>query len=89
MKAKGVTDEELTDLVRTMQFSALFNFLNALDNPPGDVSDLPLAKATRWGLFRVDPETGIPIETVGGLYESLLETDPTGREMRPRLLQAK
>ncbi len=84
MKAKGVTDEEITDLVRAMQYSALFNFLVALDNPPGDVVELPLARATRWGLFRIDPDTGAPIEEVGGLYESLLETDPTRREMRPR-----
>jgi hypothetical protein len=37
-----------------------------------------------WGLFRVG-ETGDPIQPrIGGLHESVLETDPTGREKRPR-----
>jgi hypothetical protein len=36
-----------------------------------------------WGLFEVseDGKVGRPIQ---GLHESVLQTDPTGREMRPK-----
>jgi hypothetical protein len=36
-----------------------------------------------WELFEVD-STGKPLHPVDGLHESVLDTDPTGREMRPR-----
>jgi hypothetical protein len=36
-----------------------------------------------WVLAQVD-EDGDLIGPIGGLHESVLETDPTGREMRPR-----
>jgi len=37
-----------------------------------------------WGLFQLDGD-GTPVPPcIGGLHESVLETDPTGREMRPR-----
>jgi hypothetical protein len=36
-----------------------------------------------WALFEVD-DNGRPLREIGMLQESVLETDPTGREMRPR-----
>jgi hypothetical protein len=36
-----------------------------------------------WGLFLIE-ESGVPGARIAGLHESVLETDPTGREMRPR-----
>lgn len=41
----------------------------------------------RWGLFQVDDD-GPPIAPLAGLHESVLETDPTEREMRPRTTEA-
>jgi hypothetical protein len=36
-----------------------------------------------WGFVQFDQD-GLPLGSIGGLYESVLGTDPTGREMRPR-----
>ena len=79
-KAKGVTSEELTDIARCLQAAMLFRLAYLVDGPPdrGPLEDLG------WGLFQVD-ENGKPFgKQIGGLHESVLDTDPTGREMRPR-----
>ena len=76
---RGAKESELTDLVRGMQAALLFDLCYMLEDPDlqGEV------KETCWGLFTVD-EDGAPLEPLRGLHESILETDPTGREMRPR-----
>ena len=78
---KGVSADDITDIVRGMQAQLLFKLCYLLDDP------LFPEKALRdfaWGLFEVDDD-GNPIPPrIGGLYESVLETDPTGREVRPR-----
>jgi len=80
LRARGATDFELTELVRAMQAELLFHIAYIL----GDSSDLePLADEIRWALVQTD-EDDQPIAVVDGLHESVLETDPTGREARPR-----
>lgn len=80
LRAKGATDEELTDLVRAMQAELLFGLCYLLDDP-GEVEEA--VEDIAWALVQIDDE-GTVLETIGGLHESVLETDPTGREMRPR-----
>jgi hypothetical protein len=80
LRARGATNEEVTDLVRGTQAELLFHLCRLLDDP-GDVEDE--ARDAAWVLVRVDDE-GNALGVVGGLHESVLETDPTGREMRPR-----
>ncbi len=80
LRAKGATDEELTDLVRSMQAQLLFSLCYLLEDP-GDVEDA--VSDISWALVQID-EGGNVIKTIGGLHESVLETDPTGREVRPR-----
>lgn len=80
LRAKSATDEELTDLVRSMQAKLLFSFCYLLEDP-GDVEDV--VSDIAWALVQID-DKGTVLETIGGLHESVLETDPTGREMRPR-----
>jgi hypothetical protein len=76
---KGVAAQDLTDVVRGMQANLLFDLCYMLDDPLFP-EDLDLS----WGLFEVD-ENGKPFSPrIGSLYESVLDTDPTGREMRPR-----
>jgi hypothetical protein len=79
--AKGASAQDLTDIVRGKQAELLFNLCYLLGDPSfpeKELSDLG------WGLFEVDMN-GNPIPPgIGGLHESVLETDPTGREMRPR-----
>jgi hypothetical protein len=78
--AAGATESDLTAVVRTMQWSLLSGLCYLLDDPgilEEEVRDVA------WRLFQVDDDDQ-PIAIIGGLHESVLETDPTGREMRPR-----
>ena len=79
MTAKGVTDEEIIDLVRGCEAETLSGFCYLLEDP-GLTEEDP---EVEWALFQID-EQGQPIAAIDGLHESVLETDPTGREMRPR-----
>jgi len=80
LRARGATDEEVVDLVRGMQAELLFSLCYLLEDP-GDVE--PEIANVLWTLAQVD-EAGNVLGGIGGLHESVLETDPTGREMRPR-----
>jgi hypothetical protein len=80
LRSRGATDEELTDLVRGMQAELLFQFCYLLEDP-GDVE--PEVADISWSLVQVDHDGNV-LANVDGLHESVLETDPTGREMRPR-----
>ena len=78
MVTKGVRPESIIDLVRVIQFEVLFHVCQTLDI--GNEVDAPLAD---WALFEVD-EQGQPTRVIDALHESLLEFDPSGRELRPR-----
>ncbi len=80
LRARGATDEELTDVVRGMQAELLFSLCHLLEDP-GDLE--PDVADVAWCLVQVD-DAGNVVGPLGGLHESVLETDPTGREMRPR-----
>jgi hypothetical protein len=80
LRAHGATDEELTDLVRGMQAELLFHMCCLLEDP-GDLE--PEVAGMAWALVQTDEEGGV-LDTISGLHESVLEMDPTGREMRPR-----
>lgn len=78
--AKGATDDDMTELVRAMQAELLFSFCYLLEDP-GEVEDA--VSGIAWALVQIDGE-GDVLQTIRGLHESVLETDPTGREVRPR-----
>jgi hypothetical protein len=62
-----------------MQWRLLAGLCQLLDDPGKlevEVSDIA------WRLFQVDDKEQ-PIAAMGGLLESVLETEPDGREMRP------
>lgn len=80
LRKKGAADEELTHLVRAMQAELLFSFCHLVEDP-GDVEEA--VSNISWALVQIDDD-GTVLETIAGLHESVLETDPTGREMRPR-----
>lgn len=80
LRARGATDEELTDLVRGMQAECLFNLCYLLEDPAIDEAE---ASEVMWSLVQTDVDGNI-VGPIRGLHESVLETDPTGREMRPR-----
>lgn len=85
LRAKGATDLELTNLVRAMQAELLFHVSYLLADPdfvPDQRFEDPLLKAARWVLVTLDEKDRIG-QPIDGLHESVLETDPTGREVGP------
>jgi hypothetical protein len=79
LKAIGASDADLTDLVRGMQVHILSSLCYLLEDP--GLEGEPEAEDISWALCQITEEGAVP---VNGLHESVLETDPTGREMRPR-----
>ncbi len=78
MLAKNVSRRAIIDLVRVMQYSAIYHACMILDG--ARVEDVPI---TDWLLHQID-EQGSPTAIIQGLHEVLLGMDPAGREMRPR-----
>jgi hypothetical protein len=80
LRARGATDAEVTDLVRAMQAQLLFSLCCLLEDPAVDEGE---ASEVMWTLVQTDIDGNV-VGPINGLHESVLETDPTGREMRPR-----
>lgn len=81
METKGVAREDIVDLARGMQARLLFDLCYLLDDP----SLLePSVENFGWALVQTDEHFEPTTEVIPGLHESVLDTDPTGREMRPR-----
>lgn len=83
MLAAGISRQDITDLVRAMQYETLFGLCYQLSDSgvveyPSD--SLP---QVHWSLTQVTEE-GERIGEISGLHENVLSLDPTGREMRPR-----
>jgi hypothetical protein len=79
--AKGVSRQDLTDIARGVQGQLLFGVCYLLDDPSFTEPEL---RDFAWGLFEVDENDNPIAPRIGALHESVLGTDPTGREMRPR-----
>lgn len=79
LRSKGASDQELTELVRCTQAELLVGFAYLLEDPS---IDDPALSDIGWGLFALN-EQGDPTAPITGLHESVLDTDPEGREMRP------
>ena len=86
MLAAGVSCEDITEVVRAMQWIVLSGIAYQLDD--SEVVEYPKANMPQvnWALFELDVE-GRPSHPIGGLHESVLETDPTGREMAPKHIE--
>lgn len=84
--AKGTDRADVHEVVRCMQYELLFSLCYLLEDPTWAYEDTgelrPELEKIAWGLFEVD-EDGEPGRPIGGLHESVLDTDPSGREMRP------
>jgi hypothetical protein len=84
--ASGADPRDITEVVRGMQYETLFGIAYRLDGPWPELDEgpnpIPELKDVSWALFEVDSE-GHPIRSIEALHESALDTDPTGREMRP------
>jgi hypothetical protein len=78
---KGADPQDITDVVRIMQYQLLFRLCYLLGDP-GDLE--PEVEHIAWALVQIDSDTGEIVDEICALHESVLSTDPTRREMRPR-----
>jgi len=77
--ALGAKKDDINEVIRVMQYRLLHDLCYLLEDP-GDVEDE--VKDIYWQLYEMNSK-GKPSRVIGGLYESVLSMDPTGREMRP------
>ena len=80
LKAAGADPQDIGEVVRGMQAEFLFGLLYMIDDP--DFGDERIDHIG-FGLFEADTDREEPGARIGSLYEEVLATDPTGREMRP------
>lgn len=80
LRQQGACDDDIAEVIRGMQAELLFSFCYLLDDP-GMLE--PEVDTVGWALFAIDAD-GQPLYPIQGLHESVLETDPTGSEMRPK-----
>lgn len=78
--AVGADRKDIHEVVRVMQYELLSSLCYLLEDP-GQLE--PELEDLSWRLVRIN-ESGEIIGTIDGLHESLIETDPTGLEMRPQ-----
>jgi hypothetical protein len=83
MLSAGASREDIAEVVRVTQWQVLAGLAYQLADP--GVVEYPSGELPRvnWTLFEVD-EDGEPLHPIDGLHESVLDTDPSGREMRPK-----
>ena len=82
--ALGADRRDLVDLVRGTQAEALFSFSYLLSDPNLLDDEVEEVREMGWALVEADQEGNPTGRGIGLLHESMLEMDPTGREMRPR-----
>lgn len=75
----GVPRQAITELSRCIAAEMIFHIGYMLDDP----ESIPGNEHVNWALVQLDEE-GNAKNKISGLHESVLETDPTGREMCPR-----
>jgi hypothetical protein len=78
MLSRGVSRRAIVDLVRVIQYGALYHAASLIDGSRQE--DVPIRN---WALFQGDDDDHL-VAVIQGLHEVLLSLDPTGREMRPR-----
>jgi hypothetical protein len=86
--ARGVDPEDLTDIVRAMQYDVLLNMCDLVDGE--HVAPLrervPSLPEMSFRLYAVQEVAGapVPVWPIESLHESIPSMDPTGREGEPR-----
>ena len=78
--AAGGRLEDITTVARVMQWWLLAGLCVLMEDPGGGLEEE--VEGIWWNLFLLD-DNDRPTVPVDALIESVLETDPTGREMRP------
>jgi hypothetical protein len=84
MLALGVERSDIVDVVRSAQAEMIASLCYLLEDPCLADNVEEHVGALGWALVTTNDAFEPTDEIIGGLHESVLETDPTGREMRPR-----
>lgn len=82
--ALGVNRTDIVDLVRAMQAELLFGLCYQLGDPGLYGDEEERVSRLGWAFVVTDADGEPTSKVIDGLHESVLEMDPTGREMRPR-----
>lgn len=77
--AAGASRDDIAEVVRCTQAEFMFGLCYLLS----DSSSVEGNEYVSWALVEVD-ENDQPGREINGVHESVLGTDPTGREMRPK-----
>jgi hypothetical protein len=87
MIEKGVSPKTIARFAKIIGYETAFSVCYHLGDPNASYESYPNAEeGICWSLFRVNSETGEPIEPICGVHELILSLDPDGREMRPEIL---
>ena len=84
MLASGVERSDVVDLVRCSQGEMISRLCYLLDDPSLDAEVEERIGSVGWALVTTNNDFEATSEVIGGLHESVLDTDPSGLEMRPR-----
>lgn len=84
MLSLGVSRSDIVDLVRSSQVEAISGLCYLLDDPSLYDEEDERVRSVGWALVATNEDFEPTGKVIGGLHESVLDTDPTGREMRPR-----
>ena len=79
----GASRDDINEVVRCAQAELLFEIGYQMDDSSSVNGNDDFA---HWALMLLDEDDN-PIKPIGGLHSSVLYTDPTGREMRPRQIK--
>jgi hypothetical protein len=78
---KGISSSDLASFSRALQAQALTSFCYVLEDPNFAENEL---SEVAWRLYEIDDDDNPVGDGITMLHESVLETDPTGREVRPK-----
>lgn len=82
--ALGADRADIVDLVRATQAEVIFGLCYQLGDPGLHDEEEEQVNSVGWALVATDADGEPTAQVIDGLHESVLEMDPTGREMRPR-----
>ena len=84
MLSLGVSRSDIVDLVRCSQVEAISGICYLLGDPSLCGEEDERVRSVGWALVTTNEDLQPTGKVIDGLHESVLELDPTGREMRPR-----
>jgi hypothetical protein len=83
MLALGVTREDISEFTRVMQWQTLAGIAYSIDDSGGVAYPSESTPTVHWALCEVTEE-GDVLHSIDAIHESVLDVEPSGREMRPK-----